>query len=190
VVAICRTKVGHQQIQRHNEMALSPPYELTNAIDRRSRRISPSCRGYALDSTLRISFSIRRAHVARAYSPQAGHDRAVSGLINLRAGLQWKDAISSRRWTSCSSQLTRRKARPSSAWSQYVRGARNGHRTGGNESRRCQVGNESNRCQDVRGATNGHRTVGNESRWCQVGHESDGCQDARGARSGNWPVGG
>ena len=30
MIAICRTKVGHQQIQRQNEMALSPPYALTN----------------------------------------------------------------------------------------------------------------------------------------------------------------
>jgi hypothetical protein len=28
-VAIRRTKVGHQQIQRHNEMALSPSYAVT-----------------------------------------------------------------------------------------------------------------------------------------------------------------
>ena len=34
VATIRRTKVGYQQIQRHNEMALSPPYALTFAIDR------------------------------------------------------------------------------------------------------------------------------------------------------------
>jgi hypothetical protein len=34
VAAIRRTKVGYQQIQRHNEMALSPPYAFTFAIAR------------------------------------------------------------------------------------------------------------------------------------------------------------
>jgi hypothetical protein len=34
VATIRRTKVGYQQIQRHNEMALSPPYAFTFAIDR------------------------------------------------------------------------------------------------------------------------------------------------------------
>jgi hypothetical protein len=34
VATIRRTKVGYQQIQRHNEMALSAPYAFTFAIDR------------------------------------------------------------------------------------------------------------------------------------------------------------
>ena len=34
VATIRRTKVGYQQIQRQNEMALSPPYTFTFAIDR------------------------------------------------------------------------------------------------------------------------------------------------------------
>ena len=34
MVAKRRAEVGHQQIQRHNEMALSATHALTNAIDR------------------------------------------------------------------------------------------------------------------------------------------------------------
>ena len=34
VAAIRRAKVGHRQIQRHNEMALSATHALTFAIDR------------------------------------------------------------------------------------------------------------------------------------------------------------
>jgi hypothetical protein len=63
VATIRRTKVGYQQIQRQNEMALSPPYAFTFAIDR-YMDCESAAKLLTNDEARRIAANVRHAAMA------------------------------------------------------------------------------------------------------------------------------